>query len=131
MHRCAIALFEFDNFNRDLEEGESDGQLLLWKPDIDPFCEISKGPEAKCCIGDIDTYFPNVDRIMGNIGSLASDECTCFVFPDSNDCTGDWSFMMSGPNNLVPYPAQYMSDPSKHKERLEPNPPPGDVIDSS
>ncbi|KAF3090028.1 hypothetical protein TWF569_005645 [Orbilia oligospora] len=149
MHQCAIAFFEFDNMNRDAADpGETDGQLAIWKPDIDPFCEVSKGPEAKCCIGDLEKYFPGSDKIFGEggkIGSIASDGCTCFVFPTSNNCTGDWSFLMQGTSYTVPEPVDYMRDANnlrknsnistaksilcywdkdQNMERLPPNPPP-------
>ncbi|RVD83744.1 uncharacterized protein DFL_005522 [Arthrobotrys flagrans] len=106
--------------NRDAADpGETDGQLAIWKPDIDPFCEVSKGPEAKCCIGDLERYFPGSDKIFGEdgkIGSLASDGCTCFVFPSSNNCTGDWSFMLDGSTYTIPEPSLYMNDPKKMRK---------------
>ncbi|KAK6337546.1 hypothetical protein TWF730_002943 [Orbilia blumenaviensis] len=148
MHQCAIALFQFNNLNRDTQDpGETEGQMVIWKPDIDPFCEVSKGPEAECCVGDLEKFFPGSDKIVGEggtIGSLASDGCTCFVFPDSEDCTGDWSFMMHGTNYKVLDPSEYMRDPKNLRksesraaksilcywnkdedlERPPPNPPP-------
>ncbi|KAK6500402.1 hypothetical protein TWF481_010746 [Arthrobotrys musiformis] len=116
MHRCAIAFFENRNLNRNAAiPGETDGQMAIWKPDIDPFCEISPGPLATCCVGNLQTYFRDADRIFSDrdeveIGSLASDGCTCFVFPTSNNCTGPWSFMMQGSSQLVTIPKDYMQD---------------------